>query len=176
MPPVLGPIELLVVDFAGNHFKGELLPELERLKESDIVRLVDLLIIRKDHAGAVLVATATDLGLDEMLAFGAKIGALIGSGVSGEYGGEVDGVLAGLAMTSSGHVFDEAEAQKLGASLPNNYACAVVFLEHRWALPFRAAIDRAEGKVMVQEWLSAETLAELGTGVHHRGGNGNVPH
>jgi hypothetical protein len=164
--PTLGPVEILVVDFDGNHFRGELLPELERLKESDIVRLVDLLVIRKDRSGAVMIATATDLGLEEILAFGAKIGAIAGSAIA-EDDDDVQGALAALAMNSTGHVFDEGEAQKLAQQLPNGFATAVVILEHRWALPLHGAIARAGGQIISEEWISDQRLHELG--VEHNG-------
>jgi len=165
----LGPVEILVVDFDGNHFRGELLPELERLKESDIVRLVDLLVVRKDRSGAVMIATATDLGLEEMLAFGAKIGAIAGSRIAGD-DDSLQGTLAGLAMTSTGHVFDEGEAQKLAQQLPNGFATAVVILEHRWALPLHGAIARAGGRIISEEWISEQRLAELAVEHHNRNG------
>jgi uncharacterized membrane protein len=169
MAPELGPVEIIVVDFDGNHFNGEILPELERLKENDIVRLVDLLVVRKDKLGGVLIATATDLGIEEMLAFGAKIGAIVASTRSG-YDEELDGALDGLQLAATGHVFDEAEARKLAESLPNGFASAVVILEHRWAIPFRGAIARANGKIISQEWISEDRLVDLAL-EHTRNGN-----
>ena len=50
-PPVaesMGPIQMTSLAFPGNHFKGEILPELEKLKKAGIVRIVDLLLVRKD--------------------------------------------------------------------------------------------------------------------------------
>jgi len=175
--PELGPIEIMVVDFDGYRFKGEILPELERLKENDIVRMVDLLVVRKDRSGALAILTATDLGMQEMLEFGAKIGSLIGSGIAYD-DSTVEGALAGLAMVSTGHVFDESEARRLAADLPNGFAAAVVILEHRWAVPLRAAVARAEGKIVSEEWLTEDRLAALGHQVESReppppGGNGH---
>ena len=165
-PPELGPIEIVVIDFDGSHFKGEILPELERLKEHDIVRLVDLLVVRKDTSGAVAILTATDLGIDEMLAFGAKIGAIVGS----HDDAEVAGALAGLHVTAGGHVFDEAQAQELAASIPNDFATAVMFLEHRWAVPLQQAVGRADGTVLSREWISEHRLLELAAS-HSRNGH-----
>ena len=172
-----GPIEIIVVDFDGNHFKGELLPELERLKDHDIVRMVDLLVVRKDRSGAIAILTATDLGLQEMLDFGAKIGSMIGSGISGG-DAVVEGALAGLARVSTGHIFDEAEAQRLGATLPNDFAAAVVILEHRWAIPLHVAIGRAKGEIVSQQWLTREHLDRLGREPRPdvRPGNGRGSH
>jgi hypothetical protein len=164
--PQLGPVEVVVIDFDGNHFKGEILPELERLKESDIVRLVDLLVVRKDRSGAVAILTATDLGMDEMLAFGAKIGAIVGS----HDDAALEGLLAGARVTAGGHVFDEAEAQRLAESIPNDFATAVMILEHRWTLPLQGAIERADGKILSREWISDRRLLELAAEHSRNGG------
>ena len=43
----MGPVEMIVVEFDGYRFKGEIWPELERLKENDIIRLIDLLVLRR---------------------------------------------------------------------------------------------------------------------------------
>jgi hypothetical protein len=159
--PEMGPVEMIVVEFDGYRFKGEIWPELERLKENDIIRLIDLLVIRKDRSGALAVLTATDLDVQEMLEFGAKIGALMGAGALTDEG-VAEGILAGLQKVSTGHIFDEAEAQKLAADIPLGTAVAVALIEHRWAIPLRAAIDRAEGDVLSDEWLAPEHLMELG--------------
>jgi hypothetical protein len=157
----IGPVEMMVVEFDGYRFKGELWPEMERLKENDIIRLIDLLVIRKDRSGALAVLTATDLDVQEMLEFGAKIGSLMGAGAATD-DGFAEGIMAGLQKVSTGHVFDEAEAQKLAADIPLGTAVAVALIEHRWAIPLRAAIERAEGEVLSDEWLSAHHLIELG--------------
>lgn len=39
---------MLAMAFDGNRLKGEILPELERLKGKRIIRIVDMLIVRKD--------------------------------------------------------------------------------------------------------------------------------
>jgi hypothetical protein len=165
----LGPVEMIVVEFDGYRFKGEIWPELERLKENDIIRLIDLLVIRKDRTGALAVLTATDLDIREMLEFGAMIGSLVGGG-----GADAEGVLAGLSKVSTGHIFDEAEAQKLAAEIPLGTAVAVALIEHRWAIPLRRAIARAEGEILSDEWLSAERLVELGR-IASAGGPGEPP-
>ncbi len=159
--PELGPVEMIVVEFDGYRFKGEIWPELERLKENDIIRLIDLLVIRKDRSGALAVLTATDLDIQEMLEFGAMIGTLVGSGIAGDEG-SAEGMLAGLSKVSTGHVFDESEAQKLASEIPVGTAVAVALVEHRWAIPLRRAIAGAQGEILSDEWLSPQTLIELG--------------
>jgi uncharacterized membrane protein len=44
----IGPVQMLVVGFDEPEFKGEVLEELKRLKNEDIIRLIDLAVVRKD--------------------------------------------------------------------------------------------------------------------------------
>src|SRR3954453_9864893 len=91
-----GPLQMWTVAFDGNRFKGEILPELERLKREGVVRIVDLLAVRKDGTGAVAVITASDLEWEEATQFGAYLGTLIGFGAGGTDGAE-RGSIAGAA-------------------------------------------------------------------------------
>ncbi len=50
---VVGPVDYLVVRFPGNKFTGTIAPEMHRLQDEGIVRIIDFLIIRKDEAGNV---------------------------------------------------------------------------------------------------------------------------
>ena len=70
-----GPIHKLIVEFELNRFRGELLPELERLKELDIVRVIDLIAVRKDRLGGFAVLSTSDLTPEEAVEFGAAVGA-----------------------------------------------------------------------------------------------------
>ena len=49
---------------------------LERLKKAEIVRVIDLLLVRKDGMGNVMVTTASDLDWQEAVSFGSYVGAL----------------------------------------------------------------------------------------------------
>src|SRR3954465_11173185 len=80
-PPVtesMGPIQMTSLAFPGNRFKGEILPELEKLKQAEIVRIVDLVVAGKDELGGVMVTTASDLDWQEAVSFGSAVGALAG--------------------------------------------------------------------------------------------------
>src|SRR5215831_20010209 len=114
----LGPIQILTLVFDGNHVKGEILPELERLKTLGVIRVIDLLFVRKDSMGAVATLTATDLDWEEAANFGAMVGGLIGWGVAGAEGAEI-GWLAGAAESADGHTLDEQDSFALVQSIPN---------------------------------------------------------
>ncbi len=153
----LGPIQLLTIAFDGNHFKGEILPELDRLKHEGIIRIVDLLLIRKDEDGRVMKWTGSDLDWDEATAFGSYIGALAGFDAAGPAGVE-RGAIAGAAELADGHLFDEDDAFRLTQALPNSMSAALVLIEHLWAKPLREALERADGIELANEWLRPDEL------------------
>ena len=56
-----GPVQLLVVGFDRPDFSGEVLAEFERLRESDAVRVIDLLVVHKGADGVVRRLEHSDL-------------------------------------------------------------------------------------------------------------------
>ena len=84
----LGPVQLLVVGFLGDEDSGQIRAELDRLREQDVVRLVDLVVVRKHEDGEVERVRRTDLSEGEAEEMGALAGALIGFGAAGEEGME----------------------------------------------------------------------------------------
>ena len=158
----IGPVQILTVVFDGNHFKGEILPELERLKTIGLIRVIDLLFVRKDSLGAVATLTATDLDWEEAAEFGAMVGGLVGWGVAGAEGAEI-GWMAGAAESAeTGHALDEDDQFALVQAIPNNTSAAIALIEHVWAKPLRAAIRRADGVEVANSWLRVEDLIRIG--------------
>ena len=84
----LGPVQFFVIGFDDPKFTGEIKDELAKLRKSDVIRLIDVLAVRKDDAGKVEVLRTSDLSVDEAEEFGATVGALIGLGLDGEEGAE----------------------------------------------------------------------------------------
>ena len=153
----VGPIQLLTVAFDGNHFRGEIMPELDRLKSEGIVRIIDLLLVRKDAMGAVMVTTGTDLGWEEAVSLGSYLGALSGFRVGGAEGME-QGAMAGAAELADGHFFDEDDVFKVTQSLPENMSAALVLVEHLWAKPLLDAIARADGFELSNDWIRPDQV------------------
>ena len=84
----IGPVQLIVLGFQEPEFHGEIIAELERLRESDTVRVIDALAVHKDADGEIEVAHLSNLTKDEAIELGSKVGALIGLGIEGEEGME----------------------------------------------------------------------------------------
>ena len=156
-----GPIQIWTFAFDGSRFKGEILPELDRLKEAEVIRVIDLLVIRKDAAGRVATLTASDLDWEEATSFGAMIGGLIGMGFAGEEGAEI-GEMAGALELADGHLFSKRTRDELIEVLPPNSTSAIALVEHLWAKPLKAAIVRAGGIEVDNDWLKLDELVALG--------------
>jgi uncharacterized membrane protein len=156
-----GPIQIWTFAFDGNRFRGEILPELDRLKDAEVIRLIDLLVVRKDAAGRVATVTASDLDWEEATAFGAVIGGLIGLGVDGEEGAKI-GAMAGALELADGHMLSDRTRDELVAVIPPNSTSAIALVEHVWAKPLKAAIARAGGMEIDNDWLRLDDLVALG--------------
>src|SRR5213595_2931703 len=82
----IGPVQLIVLGFSHPEFHGEIVAELERLRKSDTVRVIDALAVHKDADGEIEVAHLSNLSKDQAIELGSKVGALIGLGIDGEDG------------------------------------------------------------------------------------------
>ena len=157
----IGPVQMLVLGFEDPNFTGEILAELQRLKEQDIVRLIDAMAVQKDADGEITALQISDLSPEEAEEFGAVVGALIGLGEAGEEGIEA-GAAAGAEALEDGHVFDEAEVWYAADAIPAGSAAAIALIEHRWAIPLRDAIVRAGGFTITDEWIHPKDLIAAG--------------
>jgi uncharacterized membrane protein len=158
----IGPVQLIVLGFDEPNFKGEILAELDRLKENDIVRVIDGLAVYKDAEGEVTVIKRTDLTDEEAAEFGATVGALIGLGVAGAEGAEA-GAELGAERTAEGvDVFPEEDVLDVVEEIPNDSAAAIILLEHRWAIPLREAVMRANGMPIADTFIHPLDLVAVG--------------
>ena len=79
----IGPVQLIVLGFDHPDFHGEIIEELEKLRQSDTVRVIDSLAVHKDANGEIEVVHLSNLTKDEAIELGSKVGALIGLGHRG---------------------------------------------------------------------------------------------
>ena len=77
----IGPVQLVVLGFVEPEFKGEVIAELERLRESDTIRVIDAIGVYKHADGELEVKHLSNLTKDEAIELGSKVGALVGLGV-----------------------------------------------------------------------------------------------
>jgi uncharacterized membrane protein len=158
----IGPVQLIVLGFPEPDFHGAIIAELERLRASDTVRVIDALAVHKDADGDVEVAHLSNLSDSEAAELGSKVGALIGLGIDGEEGLEA-GAEAGLRAAADGiHVFSDEDAWDVLEEIPNGSAAAVVLLEHHWAIPLRDAVMGAGGYRISDGFISPLDLIGIG--------------
>jgi hypothetical protein len=132
----IGPIELLVVKFPGNQFKGEIAPALQELVENGTIRIIDLIFAIKDEEGTLAVLELNDLG-DEKLA------------VFAPQPSELSGTLT------------EEDAHSLAGGLENNSSAAILLFENTWATRFADAMRNANGQLILSERIPRAVIDEL---------------
>jgi hypothetical protein len=128
-----GPIELVVIGFAGDKFSSRIMPALEALVNSKTVRILDLAFVKKDQDGGVRSLEFNELTPDEVAMFEC-------------IGGEVYGVI--------GHEDILAAA----AALPNNSSAALIIWEATWAVHFRTEVRKAHGMLIAHAPLKADVV------------------
>jgi uncharacterized membrane protein len=158
----IGPVQLLVLGFDHPDFQGEILGELQRLRDSDTVRLIDGLAVYKDPDGNVSTLRQSQLSNAEMAEFGSIVGALIGFGAEGPAGVDTGAALGAELAEERGGVFDADNAWDVLADIPEDTAAALLLIEHRWAIPLRDAVAAAGGRRLASEFISPLDLVAVG--------------
>jgi uncharacterized membrane protein len=137
----LGPVDYLVVEFPGNKMTGKGLAELVSLVDRGLIRVLDLVFVRKELDGSVSAVAIADLDGD----------------------GELD--LAVFEGASSGMLGDD-DVSDAGAVLSPGSSAGIVVFENTWAAPFVTALREsgaevvASGRIPVDQVYEALELAE----------------
>lgn len=153
----IGPMQLVVVGFAGGEPRGEILTELKRLAERDVVRLVDALIVRKHEDGQIQLLEIGQVSPDD-----AELGAVVG---------QLTGLTAEAADTPAAaeHLAAmEEDVWYVADAIPPGAAAAVALLEHRWAIPLREAMQSLGGELLAESWVHPLDLEAIGLAAGQR--------
>jgi len=146
----LGPVQIVVVGFEEPEHGAAIARELERLREGDVIRLLDLLVLRKHDDGSVEHELFVDAS-EEAEGGGLLIRALMGDELDGESP-------APRSEADSG----DHETWYLDDAIPAGTAAAVAIIEHRWAVPLRSAVRDAGGVHLADAWLHPDDLVAIG--------------
>ena len=139
---LMGPVDYLVVEFPGNKMTGEGLPLLVDLVDRGIIRILDLLFVRKELDGSVTGLAIADLDHD----------------------GQLD--LAVFEGASSG-LLGADEVEDAGSVLQPGSSAGILVYENLWAAPFAMAVRRgggqlvASGRIPIQAALAALDAADV---------------
>ena len=129
----IGPVEYLILGFPGNMFTGQIVPELAKLLESGLVRIIDLTFITKDAAGRVDVVEYD--AVEELAAF---------AGLDAEVGG----------------ILTDEDIAHAAMSLEPNTSAALLIWEDTWATPFAVAVRNANGVILEGARIPREIIEE----------------
>jgi len=129
----MGPVDFLVVAFPTDRMTGEAFPLLVDLVDRGIIRILDLVFLRKDDDGSV--TTLTQVDLERMKILEAVL---------------FEGATSGLLGTD-----DVGEA---AAALEPGTAAAVLVYENVWATPFAAALRRSGGQLVAAGHIPVQAL------------------
>ena len=133
---VLGTVDWIVVEFPGSKFNGEVAPAIMDLVDQGLIRVLDLLIIKKNDEGEFEVFEAGDLDDSEL--------------------GELRHDEAELAMVlSEQDVIDLAEAIQPGSS------AAVLVWENLWSAPVGTAIRQAGGQLVASGRIPTQAILSV---------------
>lgn len=157
----MGPVQMMVLGFAEPDFTGKIAAELDRLREHDLVRVIDALVVHKDDDGEISALQVSDLTRDEAMEMGAIAGALVGLG-EGDEEAVLEGAVLGAEEGADGHLIPDEEVWYAADVIPNGSAAAIILLEHLWAVPLRDSIIDAGGVALADEWIHASDLIEIG--------------
>ena len=160
----VGPVQLVVLGFEHPDFHGEIIAELERLRESDTIRVIDSLAVYKDAEGDLEVEHLSTRSKDEAIELGSTIGALIGLGIEGEEGLEAGAAAGAKAAAEAGvhPISDNDDVWDVLEEIPNDSAAALILIEHQWAVPLRDAVLRAGGFRISDGFISPLDLVGIG--------------
>ena len=158
----VGPVQLIAIGFPHAEFHGEIIAELEKLRENDAVRVIDALAVYKDDDGEIEIAHLSTLTRDEAIELGTVIGALIGFGVDGEEGAEAGAELGAERAAEGASLLDGVDEWDILADIPNGSAAALVLLEHQWAVGLRDAVIGAGGFRLSDGFISPLDLVGIG--------------
>jgi hypothetical protein len=137
----MGPIDYVVVEFPEDRLTGEGLPLLLDLVDRGLIRVLDLVFVRKDRDGSVIVLTGADAPGERSVDLTLYEGATSG-------------------LLGSDDIEEAAAVLEPGAS------AGILVYENSWAAPFASAIRRgggqmvASGRIPVQAVLAALDAAE----------------
>ena len=129
----LGPVDWIVVEFPGSKFNGEIAPALQDLVQRGTVRVLDLLMLKKDTDGSLEAFELSDLDPSEV--------------------GELRSYEKNLAMLLS-----EDDVTAVAAAVEPGSSAAVLVWENLWAAPFASAVRRSGGQLVASGRIPIQAL------------------
>ena len=132
----LGPLEYVVIGFAGNRFDGSIAREIEKVVEKKIIRLVDVVFVGRDAEGNALIVEI-DAKDDPRFASFAPL------------------------LADRMALFTPEDLAMIAETLPPDTAGLALLFEHRWAVDIKGAMAAAGGFLVDRVVIPPEVLEEV---------------
>lgn len=131
----LGPIDFIALEFPGNRFKGEILPDLFELAEKEIIRIIDLVTITKDQDGQVTVRELRELDPAHIEIFNPL-------------------------KAEANQMITESDIDMIAEKLADNSTAGILLIENLWAKKTKQAMMDANGRLIMFERIPHEVVEE----------------
>jgi hypothetical protein len=132
----LAPLEYMVLGCPGNQFTEKIVPELNAIQDKGLIRVVDLIFVRKNADNTVTALEAHDLDDNERDALGSIRDSLMG-------------------------LITPQDIVTLSDTLPADTSATIVLLEHLWLDQLETAVEQANGVVYMGGMIPHPTLQQV---------------
>jgi uncharacterized membrane protein len=132
----LGPVDYIVLEFPGSKFNGQGAQELAKLEKEGLIRILDLVVIKKDDDGSLEAFELSDLDETEL--------------------GGIRADERALAMLLS-----EQDVTALAETIEPGSSAGVLVWENCWAAPFVSAMRGIGGRLVSGGRIPVEAIAAV---------------
>ena len=132
----LGPIDFIALEFPGNRFRGEILPDLFELVDKEIIRVIDLVIIMKDQEGQVTVRELRELDPAHVELFNPL-------------------------KAEVNEMITEIDINMIAENLADNSTAGLLVIENLWAKKTQEAMSAANGRLLMFERIPGVVVEEV---------------
>ena len=130
-----GPIDFIALEFPGNRFKGEILPDLFELVDKGIIRIIDLVIIMKDQDGQVAVRELRELDPAHIEMFNPL-------------------------KADVSQMITDSDIAMIAEQLAENSTAGIMLIENLWAKKTQQAMLDANGRLVMFERIPHDVVEE----------------
>jgi flagellar motor switch protein FliM len=130
-----GPVDFVALEFKGNQFKGEIFPELMKLVGDGVVRVIDIIVVKKDADGNVTHQEMQETDQSVLAVFD-------------PLKAEINGMI------------QVEDIEMIGEKLENNCTAALLMFENLWAVNFVKAVENANGRSVMHVRIPHEVVVE----------------
>ena len=130
-----GPVDYLVLEFQNEKLKGEIIPTIAEIIENKTIRVIDLVIIQKDKEGKHAAVELQELDSETLALYD-----------------PIQAEISGLIQVE--------DIDAIAGKMDNDTTAAAFLFENLWAIKFKEAVLRADGKLLEQVRLRHEDVEE----------------